>query len=185
MAKLSFGIQLTESSARTLTQLQRPEVWRAYKMSVLQKVTEGAKAAIQSRASTLWRNPTGQLDSSWFTTYDFSTMRGSISNSKKYAYWLNYGVRPHVMSYLLNGETRTYMAWGKYPYQARAPIPLPKGGGIDFRRVTVEAIQAGKWRHPGFTALSFLEKGMEYYRTNLLPNDVSGLLVSSIEISGG
>jgi len=178
----SLGIRLTESSQRTLTALSKPSVWAAYKQSVLEKVTLGAKSAIQSQASKLWKKPTGALDNSWFSRVEGD--KGIIWNSKSYAYWLNYGVRPHSMTYLLNSDVKTYLAWGQYPYQAHPAIPLQISGNLAFRRPTAEALRAGKWYHPGFPPYSFVENGLEYYKTNLMPNDVSGLLISSIETGG-
>lgn len=181
MKKLHIGFKLTESSQRIATALSKPEVWRAYKLKILETITLQAKGVIQAQTAKLWKNPTGQLDNSWFSRVDASSGRGTIWNSKAYAYWLNFGVRPHSMTYLLNSDERTYMAWGRYPYQARPPIPLKVQNGLLFRRVTVEAIQAGKWRHPGFAPYSFVENGMEWYRTNQMPRDISGLLVNVIE----
>lgn len=179
MKSVRLGFKLTESSARVATALSNPAAWAAYRQKVLRQITEQAKAAIQRHASGLWKNPTGLLDNSWFTSYSGNT--GTIYNTKQYAYWLNFGVRPHQMTYLLNSDERTYMAWGRYPFQARPPIPLKIAGNRLFRRATIEGMQAGKWRHPGFTALSFVENGMEWYRTNQMPRDVSGLLVEVIQ----
>ena len=176
-----IGFKLTESSQRMMTALTKPAVWAAYRDKVLHQITEQAKGAIQRQASMGWKNPTGQLDNSWFTSYSGNT--GTVYNSKAYAYWLNFGVQRHQMLYLLNSDERTYMAWGRYPYQARPPIPLRVSGNIVFRRATVEAMQAGKWMHPGFAPMSFVENGMKWYQTNQMPSDISGLLVQVIEQS--
>lgn len=181
MKTIKIGIQLTESSHRMLTALTKPAVWHAYKMHTLKAITEGAKSSIQHHAASLWKNPTGQLDNSWFTKYDFGRMVGTIYNTKHYAYYLNFGVRPHQMTYLLNAKVKTYMAWGQYPYQARSAIPVQIDGNLGFRRPTVEAMQAGKWQHPGYPGKSFVEHGMDLYKTNLMPQDVSGLLVKVID----
>lgn len=177
MAKaLSIGFKLTENSKGLARKLSSPSAWAAYKKAALQTVTEGAKAVIQQYGAGLWKNPTGALDSSWFTSYDFEKGSGTIYNTKHYAYWLNFGVRRHQMTYLLNGETSSYLAWGKYPYEARRPIPLVEAnGGRIFRRATTEDMIAGKWWHPGFPALHFLEKGAKEYEATRMPRDLDGL----------
>ncbi len=180
MKTVRLGLKLTERGFRTARALANPPAWQAYKRNVLEKVTLQAKAAIQSEAARAWKRPTGSLDNSWFSRVDPSTGRGVIWNSKAYAYHLNYGVRPHAMTYLLNSTPRTYMAWGTYPYQAKPPIPLRVSGGLLFRRVTAEAIRAGKWHHPGFPPYSFVENGIEWYRINQMPRDISGLLVEVV-----
>lgn len=87
-----------------------------------------------------------------------------------YYYWLNYGVRPHQMIYLLNAELRTYTCFG-HPYLGRAYIPIRsshlKGASVVFRRPTEKAMAAGKWRHPGYTGRHFLENALEDYVTTL------------------
>lgn len=180
----SVSIKLSDSSQRFLTAVTKPQVWLAYKERVLQTITEGMKSAIQQNAAALWKRPTGQLDNSWFTKYDFGSMTGTIYNTKHYAYYLNFGVRPHQMTYVLNSPLRTYRAWGKGTYQAHPAIPLHVNGGTFFRRPTIEQIQAGKWRHPGYPGKAFVEHGVDYYRTNIMPSEISGLLVKMVESQG-
>jgi hypothetical protein len=182
MKSFSIGIKLADSSQALAAQLQSPAAWRAYRERCLQMVTEGVKASVQKNAAWRWKTPTaGGLDSSWFTQYD-GTNKAVVYNTKHYARYLNDGVRPHQMTYLLNSEVRTYLAWGKHPYQARASIPMNVSGNLIFRRPTVEAMAAGKWRHPGYPAQSFVEHGIEDYRTNLMPREIAGLIV---QIMGG
>ena len=179
---VKIGIQLTDQSQKVAAALNNPNTWAAYRAHMLQLVTEGAKASIQRYASALWKRPTGQLDSSWFTKYDMYRGIGTIYNTKKYAYWLNFGVREHQMTYLLGTETKTYMAWGKYPYQAKKPVgPMNVSGGQIFRRVTPEAMRAGKWMHPGYSPYNFVGYGMLEYERTQMPKDVKGLLFKTVK----
>jgi len=81
----------------------------------------------------------------------------------EYLQYLNYGVRPHQMRYLLNAEVRDYLAFSLYPYRAAAPIPIKVGAGTIFRRATVKGMQEGKWMHPGLEPQNFMEKAIEAY----------------------
>lgn len=181
----SISIKLTDSSHRVAKAMLNPVVWQAYKLRVLNLITEGVKSSIQRNAANGWRNPTGALDNAWFTTINPSSMTGRVVNTKKYAYYQNFGVKPHQMTYVLNSELRTYAAWGgKGTYQARPPIPMHVNGGILFRRPTLEQIQAGKWQHPGYPGKSFVQHGVEDYRTNIMPAEISGLLLKIVENNG-
>ena len=81
-----------------------------------------------------------------------------IASLMPYSYWLNFGVRSHQMTYLLNSPMKQYWAFGKYPYMGRAPIPIPVMGGFAFRVPTAKAMAQGKWVHPGYQGTHFLEK---------------------------
>ena len=157
--------------------LSDPKFWQMYKEHTLHVVTEGLKGTIQRHAAGLWKNPTGALDNSWFSTYDNASLTSTIYNSKGYAYWQNWGVRRHQMTYLLNSEVKTYTAaWGSY--KAHPPIPLKgKTGEINFRTPTAEAMQAGKWWHPGYAGKEFLRLGALEYQTTQLPKDTQDVFI--------
>lgn len=67
-----------------------------------------------------------------------------IESSKKYAAALDRGTRSRQMWYLINKVV---------------PLKLP-GGTTIFRRVSLDSIIKGKWRHPGTPGLNFVEKGV-------------------------
>jgi hypothetical protein len=69
-----------------------------------------------------------------------------ISSLVSYTYWLNHGVRPHQMTYLLN---------------SKKAIPIQTAGGLIFRRPSVQSMLLGKWRHPGRPATHFLEQSID------------------------
>jgi hypothetical protein len=69
-----------------------------------------------------------------------------ITSLVAYTYWLNNGVRPHQMTYLLN---------------AKGAIPIGTSGGTIFRRPSVASMLKGGWRHPGRPATHFFEQSIE------------------------
>lgn len=74
-----------------------------------------------------------------------------IESSAKHAGSVDRGVMPHAMWYLINKVV---------------PLKLP-GGTTVFRRVSLESIIKGKWRHPGTTGLNFVERGAELARARM------------------
>lgn len=88
-------------------------------------------------------HPTFQNRTGWAAT----KWKGEVIDGRKlkvsslvtYTYWLNYGIRPHQMTYLV-GKT------------------IPIGGS--FRRATVLGMQKGGWRHPGRPGGHFFEQGI-------------------------
>lgn len=175
---LQWSVRVMDGPQVDIAKLASPHVWQKYKESLLYAVTEGAKSTVQVYASSLWKNPTGALDNSWFTTYDMANLTSTIYNSKGYAYWQNYGVNRHQMTYLLNSEPRTYSAsWGSYV--ARPPIPIKDGksGNIAFRTPTKEAMEAGKWWHPGYRGKDFLRLGVLEYQAVQMPKDTKDVFI--------
>lgn len=160
-----------------------PNFWNTYKLYVIREITEGAAATIRSYASRLWKNPTGALDQSWFTTYDAQRGIGSISNSKPYAYWLNYGVRPHKMTYLLNADNAFYFSDGT----KAAVIPLVIGGQRMFRIASywqmIKNPNGPPWFHTGIEPKYFMEAGMQEYRDSRLRQDYRGLLIRVMNLA--
>jgi hypothetical protein len=88
-------------------------------------------------------HPTFQNRTGWAATkwkgevVDGNKLR--VSSLVAYTFWLNYGVRPHQMTYLL-GKT------------------IPINGS--FRKVTVNGLMKGGWRHPGRAGGHFFEQGI-------------------------
>ena len=159
--------------------MKDPEFRAAYLRAILDEIASdaGAPAAI---ASWIAKNQPFQSRSGAATAAALGSWRGDpisdssvrITSLKPYTYWLNYGVRPHQMIYLLNAPFRDYFAFG-HVYQARCPIPIVKGwtkaqgkgvaGMTIFRRPTEKSMAEGKWRHPGYTGRHFLEKALTEY----------------------
>lgn len=167
-----------------LTRLADPRFWEAYKMYVVREVTEGALATIRTYASRLWKNTSGGgLDQSWFSRYDMAKGMGFISNSKPYSYWLNTGVRPHKMVYLLNGNNAWFLADGT----KAVTIPLMIDGKKEFRVATERAMLRNPggppWWHPGITPKQFLEKGMDEFRETKLKTTFEGLIVRVLDLN--
>lgn len=175
-----------------------PNFWKTYKLYVLREITEKAAEVIRQHASRMWVRPTGALDQSWFTQLDTQAGVGSILNSKPYAYWLNYGVRPHKMVYLLNSEkARDFLMVpqrGGGRRRAQLPagekavvIPLVPGKGQTlFRIATTQQMLRNPggppWWHPGIEPKRFLEEGLQNYRDHHLKDDYEGLLIQILGV---
>lgn len=105
-----------------------------------------------------FKSQSGMAAKSWKVTVDGNILK--ITNLMPYTYWLNDGVRPHVMTYLLNGKHTQRHAFGKYAYWGRTPVPIPGAAGFFFRTPTPASFAAGKWKHPGTIGSHFLEKSL-------------------------
>jgi hypothetical protein len=160
--------------------MQDPEFRAAYIRMILDEIASdsefGASASIASWIAKHqpFQSRTGSATSSWRASIE-SDSSVRITSRMPYTYWLNHGVRPHQMVYLLNVPWRTYYAFG-HVYQARCPIPLPvikgawtkaqgkgQAGMTIFRRPTEKSMAEGKWRHPGYTGKHFLEQALTEY----------------------
>lgn len=174
MPKVKVGVSGAGTS-KAKQYLQNPEFRAAYFRAILDEIASdaGAPAAIASwiAKNKPFESRTGSATSSWRAkVVGDSSVR--ITSRMPYTYWLNYGVRPHQMVYLLNVPWRTYYAFG-HVYQARCPIPIVKGWtkahgkGVAsmtiFRRPTEKSMAEGKWRHPGYAGKHFLEKALTEY----------------------
>jgi hypothetical protein len=175
--KIKIGVS-GASSTKTQQKMQDPAFRAAYLRAVLEEIASdaGAPAALASwiAQNKPFESRTGSATSSWRArVVGDSSVR--ITSRMPYTYWLNYGVRPHQMVYLLNVPWRTYYAFG-HVYQARSPIPIPKIKGAWtkaqgkgqasmtwFRRPTEKSMAEGKWRHPGYAGKHFLEKALTEY----------------------
>lgn len=180
MPKVKIGVSGTVSQAAE--RMKDPEFRAAYLRKILEEIASdaGAPAAI---ASWIAKNQPFQSRSGTASAAALGSWRGQqasessvrITSRMPYTYWLNYGVRPHQMVYLLNVPFRTYYAFG-HVYQARCPIPIPnikgawtkaqgkgQAGMTSFRRPTEKSMAEGKWRHPGYTGKHFLEKALIEY----------------------
>jgi len=166
-----------------VNRLRNPEVWKAYQKRVVWSVTEEAKTFISRTAESSFKNPTGGVANAWSTSFNDVTMQGNIRNSKPYAYYLNAGIKRQQMTWLLNTPVREYEVWRHrrrfvpygtsgatvHKYTAQAPIPLKVGGGTIFRRATAKSMQEGKWMHPGIAPMEFVERGLEAFKRERLP----------------
>lgn len=167
-----------------------PNFWSTYKLYVIREITEGALDTVRKFAAGLWVNPSGGgLDQSWFSHYDVGRSLGFISNSKPYAYWLNYGVRPHRMAYLLNAKNAWYLKDGT---TKAVTIPLMVDGKKTFRVMTAEHLKlpdgVGPWWHRGidpnrFAEGGFLAEGMRRYVATRLQADYKGLMVRVLNLT--
>lgn len=167
------------TAEKTASKMQNPEFRQAYVQHVLNQMAreDGAPAAIASwiAKNQPFQSRTGSATSNWRATPEGSSSI-RITSRMPYTYWLNYGVRPHQMIYLLNVPYRTYYAFG-HVYQGRAFIPICKGWtkgqgkGVAsmtiFRRPTEKAMAQGKWKHPGYTGKHFLEAALADYVQDL------------------
>jgi hypothetical protein len=159
--------------------MQNPEFRAAYIKAVLDEVASDAGAP-QAIASWIAKNQpfqsrTGSATHGWRAHIE-NGRAVRVTSRFPYTYWLNYGVRPHQMVYLLNVPWRTYWCFG-HKYQGRAYIPIVKGWtkaqgkGVasmtTFRRPTEKQMAEGKWRHPGYTGRHFLEKALMEYVQDL------------------
>jgi hypothetical protein len=147
-----------------LSRLQKPEFWERYKEKIIQTLAVELPSYIGNYIANgqFFHSRTGNAVRSFRARK--SGPRGVLIYSvSDYLQYLNYGVRKHSMSYLLNAEERIYLAFGKYPYKGKAFIPIPTGLGTIFRRATAKAIREGKWIHPGLPALEFFEKAISSY----------------------
>lgn len=161
------------SMPQVAAKMQDPAFRAAYLQHVLKEVELELPGHVSSWIAKTqpFNSRTGWAVSKWTAKQEGS---GSIrlTSLVPYVYWLNYGVRPHQMVYLLNTPIRQYYAFG-HAYFARAPIPIVKGWtkahgkGVAsqtiFRRATEKAMAQGKWRHPGYQGRHFLEAALTYY----------------------
>jgi hypothetical protein len=164
-------LRVTVKPGKSADQLAaNPELKNAYLSKVLNQLSLMIPGYI-----TQWidqhhpfTSRTGTAAKSWNAAI---TAEGTIKISSlvAYSYWLNYGVHAHQMTYLLHTKAQQQLAFGKYMYWGRSPVPLPAktGGGHIFRTVTWASIQAGHWRHPGRPATHFLEGALEALSTDL------------------
>jgi hypothetical protein len=162
-----------------------PETWRGFRTQLLREVTLGALTTIQEHASKLWKYPTGGgLDQSWMTRIDEDAGAGYVWNAKRYAYWLNYGVRPQKMRWLLlNSRNAFYLADGTRAAIVKLVL-RDEGNKTIFRMITEKHLQyevddegKRKWWHPGLEPKHFLERGMQHYAEFKLRRDYNGLIV--------
>lgn len=196
------------ADANFTVKFRDPDFWRQYKAFAIREVTEGALKTIKSYSSKLWQNPTGALDQSWFTRYEQDAGLGFVFNTKPYGMYLNYGVRPHRMSYLLHAKDAFYLVPqpGKWlrkrqaevspediarGAQKYAVIPIRTGGakgGVIFRMATSEhmdrASRVAPWWHRGIKPMGFLEAGMNAYVQDELRGTFEGLLVRVLGAQG-
>lgn len=165
-----------------LAKFSDPNFMTRYRHYVLREITEKASEVVRQHANKMWANPTGALADSWFTRIDPITEVGFISNSKPYAYWLNYGVRPHRMRYLLHAENSFFLQSG----DKAVVIPLKKDGKRIFRIATSAHMRlpdsAKPWWHKGIEPKHFLEDGMEQYRKEHLQADYEGLTIKILDL---
>lgn len=169
----TLRISVNNSMADAALRLADPEFRAAYLKAILQEMSNEAPGAVSSwiAKNQPFNSRTGWAVSKWKGEF-VGDKSIKITSLVPYVYWLNYGVRPHQMVYLLNSPFRTYFAFG-HPYQARAPIPIVKGwtkahgkgvaGMTMFRRPTEKSMAEGKWRHPGYAGKHFLEKALVDY----------------------
>lgn len=78
--------------------------------------------------------------------------------------YMNEGVRPHTMWYLL-GKTVAFNGGGGHAggMQKKAV----GGNGKIIRKCTLKAIMEGKWKHPGITGKHYIESGYEQAYANI------------------
>lgn len=93
--------------------------------------------------------------------------RVRITSLVSYTQWLNNGVHPHQMTYLLN---------------AKRAIPIQTTGGLIFRRPSVQSMLAGGWRHPGYKGTHFFEQSIEKL-TKFMAQTYQDLVIERMEMS--
>lgn len=170
-----------------ISKFSDPQFWQVYKLYVLREITEKASEVIRTHASRMWKDPTGALDQSWFTRIDAANGVGSILNSKPYSYYLNYGIRAHKMTYLLNAHNAYWMQSSLGHVQKIAVIPLKlKDGSRIFRVATSRQMMQNPggppWWHPGIEPKRFLEGGLQDYKDQHLQRDFKGLTIKILGI---
>jgi len=89
--------------------------------------------------------------------YSISQNRVIISSNHPASPYLNRGVKPHVMWYLVQGKDRS------------KPIPMSVGGQTFFRYATPWALSHGRWKHPGISPRSYLKEGRKKIVSTVIP----------------
>ena len=163
-----------------------PEFWKGYKAKVLQEITQGAMDTVRNAAARLWAHPSaGGIDQSWHMSVGENV--GTFWNSKPYAYWLNYGVRPHKMRYLLLNNKGVYYLSDGTP-AATIRMVSRETGEVTFRTITgkhlTESPAGPPWWHPGLPAQNFLEHGLQEYADFKLRKDLKGITVRILRKGG-
>ena len=108
---------------------------------------EAGKLAVQEIQAEIRRASFKRLPLDLLRSFDY-TVQGDqlvIRSDHPAAGYLNRGVRAYQMTHLT---------------KARRPIPIVKDNGeVVFRSATKASMRDGKWRHPGFRGLNFIERG--------------------------
>ena len=152
MPKLRITIKKKQQSQKVLDSQYKLKLLAWFELMVPSYISDWIKT------HQPFHSQTGMAIKSWKVTPDGNALR--ITNLMPYTYWLNYGVRPHKMTYLLNNAMAKKMAFGKYAYWGRLAVPLNGSAGLFFRSATVKSMETGKWFHPGYTGTQFLEKSL-------------------------
>lgn len=182
MPTIVFQVIADRDFARKISD---PNFMSVYKAYVIREITEGALETVRSYAAAMWAAPTGGIDQSWFSNVDPARGLGFISNAKPYAYWLNYGVRPHKMTYLINAHNAYDIFYSDGGNGRAAVIPIKVrdrgSGGTIFRLATDRHMTRNPdgppWWHPGIQPKHFLEEGMRQYREYKLRRDFEGVII--------
>jgi hypothetical protein len=158
---MKISVRINKSNEKAKRKLENPEFRKAYMEKILQEVALQAPMYI-----TRWikeHNPfvsrTGSAANKWSAKVEGSKVR--VGSLMPYVQWLNDGVRPHQMTYLLNSKLKQQIAFGKYPYLGRPAVPIKTSFGTAFRVPTEKAMAQGKWKHPGRKPTRFFEQSLE------------------------
>ena len=158
---MKISVKVKQSASKVKAKMQNPEFRQAYMSKILQEISLQAPIYI-----TRWineHNPfvsrTGAAATRWKAKVVDN--RVEVGSLMPYTTWLNNGVRPHQMTYLLNGPLKPKIAFGKYPYLGRSAVPMKTAFGTAFRVPSEKAMMLGKWRHPGRKATNFFEQSLE------------------------
>lgn len=158
---MKISVKVKQNQTKVRQKLQDPSFRKAYMSKILQEIAVQAPAYISR-----WiveHNPfvsrTGSAANKWRAEIQDSKVQ--IGSLMPYTQWLNNGVRPHQMTYLLNGPLKQQQAFGKYAFLGRSAVPIRTAFGTAFRVPSEKAMLLGKWRHPGRKATNFFEQSLE------------------------
>jgi len=182
--------------------IKNSHMWNDLKQQLLMTMAYTLQKTIADQAEIMHKKPTGKSYNSWYVHSKPQEGKAIIGNSQPYMYWQNYGVKPHIMKYLMNIGYRQYLAFGRYPYWGKKFIPIRASDGkIIFRRATKksfnsailprEALQYAKqafgsatigtgWYHPGYEGKNFVDTGINIFKNIHMP-----AILNDIKLRGG
>ena len=118
---------------------------------------QGVKATRDEVSRFNWSTKKAQSHIRASIQYSINQDRVIISSDHIASPYLNRGVKPHLMWYLVRER------------DVSKPIPMTVGGQTFFRYATPWALSHGKWKHPGVSPRPYLKEGRKKIVSKIIP----------------
>ncbi len=151
----------------TLTNLADPEKWRR----VMQRILTNIGLTVQQEIiglmqSGIFKNPTGRGANNIKMRLDRSGMKVSVftTDDAHYLFFQEHGVDKQPMVWLLYDRIKKRIPFVIINEQFQWAGKGSKYFGhpdVQFRAVTQEALNQGRWWHPGYEGKFFFQEGIE------------------------